>query len=145
MDRKEYMIRGYKSQDFEAMHRVLTESGLLDPGIDTRAKFDEKTRRDPESILVAFRENTLIGTVFFIEDGWNALIFHLAVKKECRKRGVGSLLMAEAEKTLLSRGATHIGLFVDDIDDDLRDYYQKRGYTEGSGPYRLMHKIIRRT
>ncbi len=122
-------IRTYTNEDYPEVRKTLELVKIFDPERDSQQNLEAKIQRDPESILVALDDGKIIGNVYFLEDGWTSLIFRLAVRKEYRKHGVGSLLMQEAEKILKGRGYSKVSLFVhEDALDHLGPYYKKRGY-----------------
>jgi len=50
-----------------------------------------------------------VGTVIAGWDGWRGNIYRLAVLPAYRKRGIGRLLVNEAENFLIAKGAQRIG------------------------------------
>ncbi|SCF63405.1 Acetyltransferase (GNAT) domain-containing protein [Streptomyces sp. Ncost-T6T-2b] len=46
--------------------------------------------RDPEALILAERDGTLVGTVIAGFDGWRCHLYRLAVHPDQRRRGVGS-------------------------------------------------------
>lgn len=134
-------IRDYGDSDYEAVRTNLQEGSLIDPVADTREKLLEKITRNPGSIIVAEDESRVVGNVFLVEDGWAAFVFRLAVHPTYRGRGIGSLLMTEAERRLRERGVSEVAIFVNDADEELKRYYQKRGFI-ATGSYRFMYKPL---
>ncbi len=61
------------------------------------------------ALLVAEHQNELVGTVIAAWDGWRGNIYRLAVLPAHRKRGIGRLLVNEAESFLVAKGAQRIG------------------------------------
>ncbi|NEE56178.1 GNAT family N-acetyltransferase, partial [Streptomyces sp. SID8455] len=54
--------------------------------------------RDPDALILAERDGTLVGTVIAGFDGWRCHLYRLAVHPEQRRRGVGGALLAAAEE-----------------------------------------------
>lgn len=135
------MIRDYQDSDYEEVRQNLLNGGLFYELSDTRDNLRRKSERDPESIIVAEYDHAVVGNVFFVEDGWMPWIFRLAVRKEYRERGIGSLLMDEAEKRLKARGYQLIGFFVNEQEPEAQEWYTKRGSFSG-GRYRFMGKKL---
>ena len=61
------------------------------------------------ALLVAEHQNRLVGTVTAGWDGWRGNIYRLAVLPAYQKRGIGRLLVNEAENFLVTKGAQRIG------------------------------------
>jgi ribosomal protein S18 acetylase RimI-like enzyme len=68
----------------------------------------------------------------------------LAVAKDYRGKGIGSILLEEVEAMLAAKGYHEIYCLVSDNDINLKEYYKKRGFEEGDKPYRVMFKFIDR-
>ncbi len=132
-------LRNYLPSDYLAVKKNLEEGDLFYDKTDTPEALQRKIERDPESIIVAEEEGEVVGNVFLVEDGWMPWIFRLAVRQDYQERGIGSLLMDEAERRLKARGYGLIGLFVNESHPDVQEWYQKRGHELG-GLYRFMGK-----
>lgn len=136
-------IRPYQSADYQAARHNLDTTKLTDEDVDTKERLTAKIARDPESILVAEIGGKVVGNVFFLEDGWNSLIFRLAVQKEHQGKGIGGALLEAAEQKLKSRGHRQVMLMVRDSEDDLKEFYTRRGYVTGTtGPHRFFYKYL---
>ncbi len=122
-------IRDYIGSDYDDIKLNLEEGNLFDVN-DTRENLEAKIKRDPESIIVSETDNKVVGNVYVNEDGWAAFIWHLAVRKEYRNKGIGSLLMKEAEEKLRKRGYKEANIFVLENNNDVINYYKRRGYQE---------------
>ena len=128
-------IRPYKNNDYQSVKSILLETGLFHENTDTKSGFKNKIRKDPGSILVAESKGKVIGNVITMYDGWNALIFRLAVRKELQGRGIGPKILNKAESMLRSKGAAQIVLLVRDHEEHLKRFYRKMGYfTSKVGP-----------
>lgn len=134
-------IRDYLDSDYEQVKVILQEGKLFDPVIDTRQNFLKKTTRNLGSIIVAEADNCAVGNVFTVDDGWAAFVFRLGVHSEYRRRGIGSLLMTEAERRLREKGCEEVSIFVNDADERLKNYYRKQGFLS-TGSYRFMYKPL---
>ena len=135
-------IRDYTNADYEAVRTNLVDGNLFNPDKDTREVLNSKIKASPGSILVAAIDGQVVGNVYLLQDSWNSFIFRLAVRKDFRKQGIGSLLMKEAENRLKSAGTAAISLFIREDDSELRYYYTKRGYEPMEHFHRFMHKRL---
>ena len=97
---------------------------------DTVEEIEKKLDRDPELFLVAVSEGNIVGAVLGGFDGRRGLIYHLAVKAEFRKQGLGDMLMNEVELRLKSIGCRRAYLLVTKENDNAMYFYQKRGWEE---------------
>lgn len=128
------------SADYPQVRQILDEADMYYEPSESEERLTEKSRRDPDSLMIASVGNEVVGTVSILEDGRMAFIFRLAVRKDMRGNGVGSELLKEAEKRLTERGLEEVWLLVNGNDTTLKDYYLKRGYSGGKNLYRFMTK-----
>lgn len=80
--------------------------------------------------------------VFSLEHrGMTAEVDELFVLPDHRASGLGSRLLAEAEKESVRRGCTSISLQVGTSNDRAHDFYRRHGYSERSG-FQLLEKAL---
>ena len=128
-------LRNYRDEDYEPVKQNLEEGGTLYPNMDSKENLRRKTRRNPDTIIVACEDNKVIGNVFLVEDGWAAFVYRLAVRKSHRGKEIGRLLMEEVEKRARTKGYHHIYLLVKETSEKLHQWYQKQGYEKGHNIY----------
>ncbi|MES0359724.1 MAG: GNAT family N-acetyltransferase [Anaerolineales bacterium] len=103
-----------------------------DPGIqvgrsDTPDEIAKKIQRDPDLFLVADYQEEIIGVVMGGYDGRRGMIYHLAVDKEYRQIGVGTVLMEVLEERLREKGCLRSYLMVRK-DNTATQFYEKNGW-----------------
>jgi ribosomal protein S18 acetylase RimI-like enzyme len=62
-------------------------------------------RRDPDALIVAEADGTIVGSVIAGWDGWRGSIYRLAVAPDHRRHGLGRALLRAAEDHLAGFGA----------------------------------------
>lgn len=134
-------VRYYKDSDYDDVKQTLQEGELYDDVWETQENLRRKIERDQESILLAIDDGKIVGCVFIVENGWNAFIWRLSVRKEYRKQGIGKILMQKAEEIIKKRGLKESSLFVDTKNDDLKQWYTKQGYIKTSD-YTFFYKKL---
>ena len=72
---------------------------------DTLAEIEKKIARDPDLFLIAEINENIVGSVIGGFDGRRGLIYHLAVAKEFRGRGIGSSLLNEVNPGFARKAA----------------------------------------
>ena len=107
---------------------------------DTREEVAKKLQRDPDSFLVAEDDEhpsplgsrsgllRIIGTVIGGYDGRRGLIYHLAVDRAYRKRGIGKMLMDEVERRMIAKGCLRAYLLVRRDNEDVIEFYRHLGW-----------------
>ncbi len=137
-------IRAYVDDDYKSVKINLEEAEMYDPDYDSREKLHRKISSSPESILVAVVDNEVVGSVYFIPDHWDSLIFRLNVKRSHREKGIGSLLLSEAERRLREKGCTSVSLLVDENQlGRLSPFYERREFQKVDNNYRYFYKLLK--
>jgi ribosomal protein S18 acetylase RimI-like enzyme len=95
---------------------------------DSRDAVGVLLQRDPGALLVAEDHGQLIGSVVAGWDGWRAHLYRLAVRPDCRRRGVGRALLEAAEARLRSLGAQRFDAMVQDENQLGHQMWEAAGY-----------------
>lgn len=124
-------IRNFRfPDDYEPVYQLWAQAG---DGIHLR-KSDEpeeiqkKLARDADLFLVAENDGEIIGAVLGGFDGRRGLMYHLAVSKDHRKNGIGSMLVEELEKRLREKGCLRYYLLVTRNNVEAIHFYEHRGW-----------------
>lgn len=93
--------------------------------------FTRKTVENSAIICLALENEKIIGAVRAISDfSRHSLIVDLIVKKEHRKKGIGTKLLKSIISELRKENVENIGLTTDPKYDWLVDFYRKNGFEE---------------
>ncbi|MEE4543829.1 GNAT family N-acetyltransferase [Streptomyces sp. V4-01] len=84
--------------------------------------------RDPEALLLAERDGTLLGTVVAGFDGWRCHLYRLAVHPAARRQGVATALLAAAEERFLALGGRRGDAMVLERNETARHAWRAVGY-----------------
>ncbi|RLJ10139.1 MAG: hypothetical protein DRP15_01020 [Candidatus Aenigmatarchaeota archaeon] len=114
----EFVIRNFKPEDLDVITMFKQESGRIsfpDSKIDLemfKRSLLSRVRKDPETVKVIEKDGEIIGYIyFFIKKtltGTCGYIEHVFVRNEHRGKGLGKLLMKEAERYFKSKGIKRI-------------------------------------
>jgi ribosomal protein S18 acetylase RimI-like enzyme len=86
--------------------------------------------------LLAEADNKLNGCVYVELRGERSYLGLLSVDPDCQQRGLGSLLMVEAESYCSERGSRFMDIYIVNLRKELPSFYQHRGYVEtGTTPF----------
>jgi GNAT superfamily N-acetyltransferase len=92
------------------------------------------SRKFPGTIKLACLDSKPIGFIMFQPKrsslGTYGYINAIFVEKQCRDKGVGTLLLREAEKWLHSRGVKRIGATITNSNKPSLDFFRENGYRQ---------------
>lgn len=124
-----FRIATYADRHFDGVDALWREAFPNDsPWNSASVAIPEKLRVQPELFLVAVAEDDVIGSVMAGYDGHRGWISRIAVRQSNRLRGVGRLLLAEAERRLSALGCTKINLQVVASNASVTNFYKQAGY-----------------
>ena len=103
-------------------------SGIHIRRSDEQNELAKKLQRDPDLVLVAELSGKIIGSVLGGFDGRRGMVYHLAVEAGFRKKGLGSLLMAELEKRMKEKGCIRYYLLVTKDNLEAIRFYENTGW-----------------
>jgi len=99
------------------------------PHHDPFASINRKLSENDDLFFVATTdENKVIGTIMVGYDGHRGWIYALAVDPKHRKKGIGAMLLAQAEKILKNRNCPKINLQIETWNQEVIEFYRKNGY-----------------
>jgi len=125
----QFEIASYQDRYFEDVKTLWREAPLDQR--DWRAPefaIPAKTAIQPELFLVALSGDRVIGTTMAGYDGHRGWLYAVAVLESWRREGVGSALLREAERRMLTLGCPKINLQVVSGNASACAFYEKLGY-----------------
>lgn len=130
-ERNPFSIRTFRFQDDYDKVLALWQSagkGIHVRRSDEPEEIQKKLQRDPDLFLLAEEDGCIVGTVLGGYDGRRGMIYHLAVDKRYRQRGIGDALMQELERRLKQKGCIRYYLLVTHDNLQAIRFYEKRGW-----------------
>ncbi|MCA2000935.1 MAG: GNAT family N-acetyltransferase [Chloroflexi bacterium] len=106
------------------------ETGIKVGRSDSLEEIGKKVARDPDLFLLAEADGEIIGTIIGGYDGRRGMIYHLAVRQDFRRRGVGDALLGEIERRLQAKGCVKCYLLVFAENEKAIRFYENRGWSE---------------
>jgi ribosomal protein S18 acetylase RimI-like enzyme len=121
-------IREFKIDDYPTVRDLWQAAGLiLRPG-DELEGIKLKLQRDADLFLVAEQKDRIVGSVLGGWDGRRGWIYHLAVKPEHQRKGIGVGLVREVEKRLVAKGAKKVNAQVHKWNEQSSEFFKAIGY-----------------
>ncbi|TMH94725.1 GNAT family acetyltransferase, partial [Candidatus Bathyarchaeota archaeon] len=121
-------IREFKIDDYPIVRDLWQAAGLiLRPG-DELEDVKLKLQRDSDLFLVAVQDDMIVGSVMGGWDGRRGWIYHLAVKPEHQRQGIGAGLVREVEKRLVAKGARKVNAQVYKWNERSSEFFKAIGY-----------------
>jgi GNAT superfamily N-acetyltransferase len=123
------LITKYESVHFAGVDALWREAFPNDmPWNAAATAIPEKIRFQPDLMLVAFDEDNVVGSVMAGYEGHRGWISRIAVLRSHRSQGVGSKLLAAAERRLAALGCIKVNLQVVEAKSTVVDFYERSGY-----------------
>jgi N-acetylglutamate synthase len=96
---------------------------------DTPALIRQILRRNPGGSFVALDGKTMIGAILGTQDGRRGMLWHLAVAKPYRRRGLGAKLVARAVAELRKEGIPKVNILVLDSNLPAVRFWKRQGWS----------------
>jgi ribosomal protein S18 acetylase RimI-like enzyme len=106
-----WQIRAARPEDHDAVISLWEDDGL---GRTTENEWQAIVGGACASLFVAEEDGVILGAGVTAFDGWRAYIYHVAVARSHRRRGVARSLMSEGEAKLRKLGARLVFALVND-------------------------------
>lgn len=124
-------IRRMHINDYEEAHKLwLCCKGVgLNELDDSRDGIERFLLRNPDTCFVAEREGKVTGVILAGNDGRRAYIYHLAVDKEYRGKGIATQLVDAVVNVLKLLGVQKAALVVFKDNTEGNAFWEKMGFT----------------
>ena len=125
----ELTIRPFEPTDWSALESLWERVFADDPPWNAPAVLiATKLKVQPELLLVAVLDDTLVGAAMAGFDGFRGWIYHLAVAPESRRRGIATQLVRAAESGLRKLGCPKVNIQVRASNAEVVAFYQRLGF-----------------
>lgn len=128
-------IRPYTASDYPQLADFYKKSGWFDPETDAQKRLDEQVTDEPQSILLAYDGEKLVGTVSLLFTRRHGLYFRLIADSE----DVRSELLTAGEPVFKTHGYSEAHIMAPENDFEKHTEYEKDGFTKGKS-YRWFWK-----
>ncbi len=120
-------LRPCRASDFESLLRI--DHACYEPGIAySRRELREYLSDRGSRCWVALLGQEITGFLIAIREGWLGHIITIDVVESARRHGVGSLLLAAAEREMAAAGARRVELETATNNQPAIAFWQRHGY-----------------
>jgi ribosomal protein S18 acetylase RimI-like enzyme len=95
---------------------------------DSREGIHKYLKRNPSTCFIAEEGGTLYGVILCGHDGRRGFIYHMAVREDRQREGIGTALVNAALSALEKEGITKAALVVKNQNDKGNMFWEKRGF-----------------
>ncbi len=124
-------LRAMEISDYDAVYALWMQCrnmGFNDVD-DSRAGIGKLLRRNPGTCFVALDGEELAGVILAGQDGRRGYIYHMCVREQYRRRGVGALLVRRCLDALRDEGISKAALLVFKRNEDGNAFWEKMGFS----------------
>jgi ribosomal protein S18 acetylase RimI-like enzyme len=123
-------IRSATEFDISAILRLWAEADAEPTHTDNPESLRRLVDHDPGALIVAERNERLVGSVIAAWDGWRASVYRLVVVPSERRKGLARRLLTAAEVKLTMEGAVRLQTFVVETDAQATAFWRASGWEE---------------
>jgi ribosomal protein S18 acetylase RimI-like enzyme len=121
-------IRPFRPEDEGPVVSLWERCGLVRPWNDPHSDIRRKLLVRPDLFLVGVQDGAVVGCLMAGYEGHRGWLNYLAVSPEHRRRGLGSALVAEAERLLKNEGCPKVNLQIRTSNGEVVEFYGRLGY-----------------
>ena len=129
----EYGIKQVTIEDYDAIYELWnsTEQSrrALNPVDDSREGIERYLKRNPNTCFAAVADGSIIGVILTGHDGRRAIVHHMCVHPDYRRKGIAAKLVSVAEEALKKEGIQKIFGLVFKDNDPANAFWEEQGYS----------------
>ena len=128
---EDILIRTMNMDDYEGVKTLwMSISGFGIRSIDdSRSGVERFIKRNPDTSIVAEKNGEIIGTILCGHDGRSACFYHVCVKAEHRRKGIGKAMAVAAMRKLQEEKINKVSLVAYKKNEVGNQFWHKAGWS----------------
>ncbi len=131
--KKEYTVRQMKIEDYEGVKALwMTIHGFAIRSIDdSKIGVEKFLKRNPTtSVVVENEKKEIIGAILCGHDGRRGCLYHVCVKEDYRRYGIGKAMVVFCMNALKEEGINKVSLIAFTVNDIGNAFWNQIGWTK---------------
>lgn len=130
----DYVIREMKLEDYDKVYQLwMSIKGFGIRSIDDSKEGVERfLKRNPTTSIVAELEGKIVGAILCGHDGRRGCFYHVCVREDCRKHGIGKAMAVAAMKALQAEKINKVCLIAFTDNEVGNQFWKSVGWTARS-------------
>lgn len=125
------LLRPMRTDDHAALMMLWEEAdGVLLRETDTPEAFARFLARNPDTSFIAIAGLAVVGSIMAGHDGWRGYLYHVAVRHEWRRQGVGTQLVDAAVAAVRQHHVPKIHCLVKRDNIAAHRFWHARGFLQ---------------
>ncbi|MBP1586569.1 MAG: GNAT family N-acetyltransferase [Lachnospiraceae bacterium] len=132
-NKKNYTIRAMEESDYPGLKALwMTIHGFGIRSIDDSEEGVVKfLRRNPgQSVVAVSEDGEIIGGILCGNDGRRGCLYHVCVREDCRRRGIGKSMVVHCMNALKEEGINKVSLIAFSVNDIGNAFWKTIGWTK---------------
>ena len=130
-DEKSFCVRTMTAEDYEGLRALwMSIRGFAIRSIDdSREGVERFLRRNPSTSVVAVGDDgTIIGGILCGHDGRRGCLYHVCVREDCRRKGIGKAMVVHCMNALRAEEINKVSLIAFTANDVGNAFWNQIGW-----------------
>ena len=117
---------------FELWNSTEQSRRALNPVDDSREGIEKYLKRNPKTCFLAYNpenENKILGVILTGHDGRRAIVHHMCVHPDYRRKGIAHMLVIKTEEAMQMEGISKIFGLVFKDNEIANSFWEAEGYS----------------
>ena len=127
-----FTVRTMTAEDYEGVYALwMSIKGFAIRSIDdSKEGVARFLLRNPDTSVVAVEDGRIIGAILCWHDGRRGCLYHVCVRQECRRKGVGKAMVVFCMEKLKAEQISKVSLIAFTANDIGNAFWRRIGWTK---------------